>query len=423
MDKMITKSSDALILLVALAALIGLLFIQSPGTGDVNVWLQWTDNALTHGLIKGYATNNYNADYPPLTFVILYSSNRFFSLFNLTDFISLKSTSFIALKLSILFFLWLSTFFFWLWTRDVKIALVLYFSLLLNSVALGYIDIYFAPSLIVALWMLKERRFVFFSLFYGIACLTKWQPLIVGPFIGIYIMNVSNLRHWRLSSIKWVVSQTLLPAGTVVALILATFGAEPVWKAFQIALSHNHLSGNALNLNWIVTYFLHFSRPEEFGGLQNGLAYYIVPEHDLGAITLIPRFLFFASYLVLLLVFIRSEQTFENLLLHSILGLFSYYIFNTGVHENHLFLGVILATILFWSHPSFRSTAVLIILISNLNLFLFYGVDGNLHFKRGFLGIDMSLPLAFFNVLCFLFLFGNRVKSSLPSRYSPTEAA
>jgi hypothetical protein len=49
--------------------------------------------------------------------------------------------------------------------------------------------------------------------------------------------------------------------------------------------------------------------------------------------------------------------------------------------------------------------AVLLILMSNINLFLFYGTDGILHFERLFLGIDTSLPLAFFNVLYFLFLF------------------
>jgi hypothetical protein len=405
---MTVKSSDALMLLLALAALVGLLFIQSPGTPDVGAWLSWTNNALTHGLRVGYATNN--DVYPPLASVILYCSNQFFSRFNVTNFI--------AIKLSILFFLWLSTFFCWLWTEDLKIVLVLYFSLLLNSVALGYIDIYFAPSLIVALWMLKERRFVFFSLFYAIACLTKWQPLIIGPFIGVYIMSISNLWKGRLSSIYWIVSQILLPAGSVVALTLATFGAGPIWQAFQLALSDEYLSGDALNLNWIVTYFLHLSSPGEFGSLKNGLANYIVLVHDLGAITLIPRILFFATYLVLLLVFIRGEQTFENLLRHSILGLLSYYIFNIGVHENHLFLGVILAIILFWSQQSFRSTAVLIIVISNLNLFLFYGVDGKLHFERAFLGIDMSLPLAFFNVICFLFLFGDHLKNSLSLRGS-----
>jgi hypothetical protein len=105
-------------------------------------------------------------------------------------------------------------------------------------------------------------------------------------------------------------------------------------------------------------------------------------------------------------MFVRREKDFKNLVLFSIIGVLCYYTFNIGVHENHLFLVTVLAVILLWLDASYRSTAVLLILMSNINLFLFYGTDGILHFQRLFLGIDTSLPLAFFNVLYFLFLFG-----------------
>src|SRR5262249_38730241 len=180
---------------------------------------------------------------------------------------------------------------------------------------------------------------------------------------------------------------------------------SPVLRAFQAALSHKNLSGNALNLNWIVTYFLHTLRPNQFGGLQNGLATYILTES--WKITLIPRLLFFSTYLLTLFVFVRREKDFKNLVLFSIIGVLCYYTFNIGVHENHLFLVAVLAVILLWLDASYRGTAVVLILMSNINLFLFYGTDGILlRYERLFLGIDTSLPLAFFNVLYFLFLFG-----------------
>ena len=381
--------------MVVVAFLAGLILTQSPGQFDVDYfWRSWLNDARADGLIHGYAANR--SDYPPLVLTILYGAYKLVSLVGLTEFA--------AIKLSILLCLWLSTFLVWLWTRNVNVALILYFSLLLNSAAHGYLDIYFAPSLILSLWMLKERRFVWFSAFYMVACLTKWQPLLIGPFIAIYLVGIQdNLGRWE----KWVRRiglQALLPAIAVTALTLAVFGAQPVLQAFKAALGHKYLSGNALNLNWIVTYFLHISRPNEFGGLQNGLATYILTESQ--EITLIPRLLFYSTYLLTLLVFVRREKDFKNLILFSIIGVLCYYTFNIGVHENHLFLVAVLAVILLWLDELYRGTAVLLILMSNINLFLFNGTDGILRFERLFLGIDTSLPLAFFNVLYFLFLFG-----------------
>jgi hypothetical protein len=164
------------------------------------------------------------------------------------------------------------------------------------------------------------------------------------------------------------------------------------------------LSARALNLNWIVTYFLHVWDPNQFGGLQNGLANYI--ETRSLRIVLIPRLLFWTTYLLLLALFFRCEKTFTNLLIFSVLGYLSYYIFNTSVHENHLFLVAILAVVLYWRDESWRANALILLLMANINLFLFYGVDGNLHFPRLFAGIDIALPLAVLNVLFFIYLYG-----------------
>jgi hypothetical protein len=44
--------------------------------------------------------------------------------------------------------------------------------------------------------------------------------------------------------------------------------------------------------------------------------------------------------------------------------------------------------------------------MANINLFLFYGVDGDLHFPRLFAGIDIALLLAVLNILFFIYLYG-----------------
>jgi hypothetical protein len=384
------------IALILGALLAGLIFVQSPGTTDVDIWRTWINHALARGVVDGFAANQ--ADYPPLATAILYGATRIFDLYGLSVFI--------AIKLSILFFLWLTSFFFWLWTRDVKVTLILYFALLLNSVALGYIDIYFAPTLILGLWMLKERRYFWFAALYTLTCLIKWQPILIAPFIAVYLLGVPDVKSWGERLVRRIGLQTLLPAGGLVAAALVAFGVQPVWQAFQASLEHKFLSGNALNLNWIITYYLQVTRPNDFGGLQNGMANYILTEDR--SITLVPRLLFYATYAVTLLVFLFREKSLKSLLIFATVGFMCYYAFNTGVHENHLFLVAILATVLFWLDESLRPMALLLILIDNVNLFLFYGVDGVVHFDRTVLGLDISLPLAIFNVgyVVFLLVWG-----------------
>ena len=67
-----------------------------------------------------------------------------------------------------------------------------------------------------------------------------------------------------------------------------------------------------------------------------------------------------------------------------------------------------------WCILAFLSVVYVVILmiISNINLFLFYGVDGTLHFPRTVGGLDMALPLATFNVLFFFYFFWFAVAQS-----------
>ncbi len=59
------------------------------------------------------------------------------------------------------------------------------------------------------------------------------------------------------------------------------------------------------------------------------------------------------------------------------MGFFSYYLFNIGVHENHLFVCMTLAFVLAAINPaSGRPQLVYLTVIANLNLLLVYGIQG-----------------------------------------------
>lgn len=391
--------SGQLFFLSLLVILITLGFLNSPGTNDMDIWKRWAINADTYGPAAGFGVNN--SDYPPFTSVILAGSalaSRFFGI-----------DIFYAIKSSILFFLILTTLSFWLWTKDVTAALILHLSLLLNSMALGYIDVFFGPSLILSLWALKQRKYTLFSLAFLLSILTKWQPILIAPFIIIYILNLKQLADFKQIDFKKIFWSMLFPSIVFLSATFIIFGLPEVLQAFQASLSHNYLSGNALNFNWLVTHFLHVFFPEQFGGLVKGQANIILTTSL--KITLIPRLLFFLTYIISLFGFFKREKTFENLTIFSMLGYLSYFMFNTGVHENHLFIATILAVILFWINREHFSTMLTLLLISNINLFIFYGTDGaGLMFSR-VIGktVDMALLFSIFNLVFFLLYWGTNL--------------
>jgi hypothetical protein len=123
-------------------------------------------------------------------------------------------------------------------------------------------------------------------------------------------------------------------------------------------------------------------------------------------IVLIPRILFALFYLSALVIFLRRSNSFENLLRFTIVGYLAYFTWNIGVHENHLFLAGLLVVVLYWLNSSDLPATLIVVLITNINLFLFYGINGGYPYQRVVAGLDVSVPLALFNVVFFLVFWG-----------------
>ncbi|MBI4707810.1 MAG: hypothetical protein HY761_07805 [Candidatus Omnitrophica bacterium] len=321
--------------LIILLALITLSFFHSPGQGDVRFWLKWIETVDAHGPFMSFESRERTSlglealqeAYPPFASLISFSTAKLSHMFS-TDY-------FTALKISLTFFLFLSSFIFWIWTRDFFITAIFHFSLLLNSVMLVYIDIYFVPTLILSLWAIKERNLKAFTIFYSISCLIKWQPIIISPFILLYILNIKKAAEWKQIDFKGITFSVLSPLILIVIITFSLFGM-PFLKSFASAVTEPYLSGDALNFGWIMTYFLHVFFPDKFGYLIEGEANYIMTTSL--KLMLIPKLLFFISYAIAFLAFFKKEKSFENLIYYSLVGFLAYFIFNTGAHENHLFI-------------------------------------------------------------------------------------
>lgn len=382
------------VLQLLLTVILSFMMIHSPGTGDVTTFLYWAEIVYQDGLVAGYSkvvSLHANYFYPPLSVAILYVVRAFGNAVELSPLMSFKVV--------ILTFQLLSTGVVLLLSGSYWVAAAFNASLLLCGVGLGYMDVCVAPFLILAFWAFKSRRSVVGTAMFLVACLTKWQPLILAPFIGIYLFEISSLQSC-LNAIRrrlfWEL--TILVAATL-TLVSWVFGLAPA-SALRNAMSDPFLSGNALNVPWIAG-FLHKLVFSTSFSLQTEL----IPSQP-GSVYLLPfKIVFVIIFGIIFSRAMRVEKRFEYCLLFSVVGFVTYAIWNSGVHENHLFVPVILSYILMILKYNSETRAITAVIATmfNINLFIFYGVTGT-ELQPRVLGIDLSIVLAMLYIVVWLVL-------------------
>lgn len=391
---------------LALVTLTTFTFSRAGGSGDVATFRNWMQSLDTYGLVNGYRVVADN--YPPLSLAVLWAIPKLARWLQTDSFLIFKAIQFLSL--------FLTSFIFWAWTRDLLLAIGLHLALLHNSIALGYLDIYFAPTLILSLWAFSKRRWLLFAVFFTVSFLTKWQPLIILPFLFVHIWAREGL-DWKRNT-QAILLRVALPMGALTAGMFLIFNT-PMLDAFAIAINHNILSGQALNFPWLITYYLQVTQPEQFGALNNGLARFIFTRDP--GIVLLPKGLFFLFYGVTFITFFKRASDFASTLEFSILGFLAYFVFNTGVHENHLFIPAILSLLLFWLDRTYLPLTVFCVAMNILNPFLFVGLIGQgMGFNRS-VGIDITVLFAFFNVLFFFAIWGGRILPIWKTRTNESE--
>jgi hypothetical protein len=372
--------------LIGLVLVTTFAFLHTPGTIDVrSFWLPWMNNVRNAGLVKGFAGNV--GDYPPLTSVYLLAASGVGKVLGLTDLEALKWT--------LVAFLIATSALFWLWTRALLLTTFLHLSLVLNSVALGYLDVFVTLPLLGALWALKEGRYTIFALLFAAACLSKWHPLIIAPFFLVYVFQKAGLRV--------TLTRVVLPGLLIAGCVLAVF-RDSLIASLTKALTHPFLSGLGLNLHWVITYALRALAPDTWGGLADGQcnAVEVLPD---SALMVVAKGLFWAVYASVLVLLWWSKKSFADFVFYTMLGFLTYCTLNTGVHENHLLLASFLATVLCFLEGGQVLTMLVIALLNNLNLFLFYGVTGKEPDFSRVAPVDLTLPTAALAVVNFLVLY------------------
>ena len=392
--------------LLLLVNLLAVDFLLSPGTGDVSIWFTWMNEIASRGVIGAFSHTG--TDYPPLCFFILGAVVGVAQTFAVSQFV--------VLKCALLLCLLASTAAFFAFTRNVLLAAALEASLILSSVGLGYLDIFFAPFLITGLFLLRQHCLNSGFLCYAASCMFKWQPLIIAPFLCLYVLSAARDRSGGRSRATSQAIPFLLSGLLILVPALAMFGGPALFDSFKRALTnHQFLSGYALNLPWIETWALHLIAPEKYGGIaKEGIGLILV--HD--PLIIWPnKILFYLTYAGILFAFVQQTKTFQRLIIYSLLGYFAYFCFNTGVHENHLFLICCLSWIVVFLQPTEVRRMVTLAIAANANLFVFYGAFGQ-RADPVFAGFDLTLLFAVFNLWLFAeFLYHTFQKDRVWTRF------
>ncbi len=389
--------------------MLGMLSISvynAPGTGDFGVWFEWINLMKSQGF---YATLvQINDNYPPFSLMLLDA------VLHLSQWTGLSI--FFWLKTSLLVGLLSTTAVFYGWTRNRGLAIGLYLALLVN-VGCGYLDVYWTVSLVAALWALHRNNFALAAALYTLSVMTKPQPILAAPFMALYALNICSWRDY--ATIDW---KRVGKAAAGCLAVLGLFTLRLGWAAFaplvnamdttgQHGYSNATPSGNSFNANWILTHALHVWNPAQFGPLDHGAASYIP---SIGLAWQLPFKTAFAGlFLYVLYRFFREEKTMKSLLQYSALGALTCVMFNTGMHENHLYVVPLLTVGLaaiddrFWGLNAFWLTA------STLNLAIIYGIGGSGIGYSRVAGIDLALVFSLANISIYAV--------SLASMFAPQE--
>lgn len=353
------------------------ILFATPGTGDMKIWERWTSNAMRLGVVAGFREND--NDYPPLSDVALWVTGHA----GVAAGLPVATT----IKLSLLIVLALTLILYFAWIGRAGPTLALWAAIVLNAVGMGYLDVYALPPLILCLWALQQSRSTAALTWFTVACLVKWQPLVIAPFLLWHLGHA----YWPLSSAhlrRWL--GLLGPSLLLVAIVIAVFEPYPFLRALAKSLGHRVLSGDTLNLPWMATW-IQQAVAHGMAGLTGQVS--AIPSAPLW-LRLPFKLLFAWQFLVLLYRYTKGTARFERTLAYSLVGFLAYVALSSGVHENHWFVPSVLAIVLTGYRRQWLAPAIAIGVVANLNLLLFYGLTGRRLDISRVVGVDVTVPLA-----------------------------
>lgn len=375
---------------IALVIIDFLVFFRAEGTGDIREhFIYWIDNVYQYGFRQGFIEN---ADmYPPLSTILMYIGSRIFFLFE-ND----QAIRGMDLLMLLVCGLWMihkyekPEYGFWM----VVSCLI--------SVHLGFIDALVFPFLIIAFYYLQKERYCLFAVFFTLCCCVKMQPLIIAPILVCYFVTLSNRKPYFLAPFKRILQMGISAVLTLIPFFII-YGIKPIIECIRSGLIAPGFSDNALNFIWVVQYFLEKYFPGKTQPLTDGLPTIYWGPHG---VLLLFNYVFWLVFIALVIfTLVLKRKTPAIVLKICIIEYTVYFLFKLAVHENHLILAMVLTAILLCLEDNVVNRWIFIIyaFITNMNMYLFYGITGMTSFHTLSVGnIPNSVIIAGVNTIILL---------------------
>jgi hypothetical protein len=355
--------------------------IAAPGMQEMATWQRWLEMALAIDPVFAFRSDP-NA-YPPGAVSLLFMSSEFLNV----------SDSVLSIKILLLCASVGTSIATGLWLRSWPMAWLSLGVCGYVGVSLGLLDALYLFPLTLALWALSKGRFAFFSFFFATAIMIKWQPAIIAPLILIYLVRKVLSRRRCRSRVSMILEATM-PGLIVVFVTIFVFGPSYMIDSLSGATQQNMWSGNALNLNWLLSALVIGSE-----GDWGSVTYLYVDDVE-NPLPTIMKLIFWFSYVALLLLISRVRNLdFERLMVALSIAILFYGLVAVGAHSNHMTLIIPVSIYLIQRVAALRYQAILLLAIPLVNLVWDMGLTGNRLPIPSLGPIDASIPIAVFIVV------------------------
>jgi hypothetical protein len=396
-----TPRRRAIVAGLVLGAIVRAVVLTSPGTPDVPTWKSWSYQASTdvtglygvggsppeRGVIRWRDIAG-TTEYPPLALYEIAAVGRLYRAIDpgyddsrlLTALIKLPGLV-AELGAVVLLLTWGRRALGDAAAAWAALAIWLNPAIVINGAALGYLDAQMAMPAMLAFVAVAGGRPALAGVLAAAAVLTKAQALFIGPALLIAV--------WRQRHVPRAGALARFLAGglALAAVVLAPIVLRGAWPNMIQALgrlgAHDMLSGYGLNAWWIVTWLVRSSYAAPDIGVVEA---FTTPVRILQISRFIevgyPNPKPLAALIVVALVAWgtwRRRGATSAAAWTALAGwsVFTYFTWNTQVHENHLYLAVPCLAVAAALEPRWRWLFWAVSFAAAFNMYLFYGLgDG-----------------------------------------------
>lgn len=384
----------------------------APGSPDHISWTQYAQASVQY-LNPFRAYTEVILQYPPLSIVIIsFFTNIWKAIFGVSkDYI-------LAIKASVLLFYLFTVFIYFKFSNifaekrnlnllNKTLVFATTFSLIIQTMGFNDINIYVIPTLAVSIIALFKKKYLLSGLLMGITISIKWQPMIILPLFIITIIENATLNKQIVKHVFYFVTGLMFVASiSWTPVIFQPNGFVTINRSFAFFYKGAAaLSGQALNLNWIVTYIAHLSglhaEPiSSINYLNRQISSTLVPWLFQGPLFIAAALYIFYKY------WVRMKKNPKNFLTAGMLIFFSHQILNKSAYEKHIFYVTILMLLLYLIKPTKTNRKLLYLFdaMTIANLVFFYGFTGTREISSLFFKFDITVAFSILYVAIYLWI-------------------